>query len=174
MVKQDTSNHYTGEPLRAIKDELLDELLKEYKNPDATNLDFCKTRAVTAATGVGLLGGLVGQGGSFILIPLMTAYVKITTRSAIGSNPGIVFLSSLAAFIGKATTGQIDWILTIPIALTVLCTSLKLPSSKSRCILSDDAGFFEEIWAIISVASERAWYSAGASKAFRSMRRHYY
>ena len=94
------------------------------ENPDATNLDFCKTRAVTAATGVGLLGGLVGQGGSFMLIPLMTAYVKIPTRIAIGSNLGIVFLSSLAAFIGKAATGQIDWLLTIPIALTVLPAAL--------------------------------------------------
>ena len=92
----------------------------DMENPDATDLDFCKTRAVTAATGVGLLGGLVGQGGSFILIPLMTAYVKIPTRIAIGSNLVIVFLSSLAAFIGKASTGQIDWILAIPIVLTVL------------------------------------------------------
>ncbi|MBW2370552.1 MAG: sulfite exporter TauE/SafE family protein, partial [Deltaproteobacteria bacterium] len=47
-------------------------------------------------------------------------YVKIPTRIAIGSNLAIVFLSSLAAFIGKATTGQIDWILAIPIVLTVL------------------------------------------------------
>jgi uncharacterized protein len=92
----------------------------DMENPDAADLEFCKTRAVTAATGVGLLGGLVGQGGSFILIPLMTTYVKIPTRIAIGSNLAIVFLSSLAAFIGKATTGQIDWILAIPIVLTVL------------------------------------------------------
>ncbi|MCP3952246.1 MAG: sulfite exporter TauE/SafE family protein [Desulfobacterales bacterium] len=92
----------------------------DVENPNAANLEFCKTRAVTAATGVGLLGGLVGQGGSFILIPLMTAYVKVPTRIAIGSNLAIVFLSSLAAFIGKAITGQIEWILSIPIVLTVL------------------------------------------------------
>ena len=92
----------------------------DIESPNATNLEFRKTRAVTAATGVGLLGGLVGQGGSFILIPLMTAYVKVPTRIAIGSNLAIVFLSSLAAFIGKAITGQIEWILSIPLVLTVL------------------------------------------------------
>jgi uncharacterized membrane protein YfcA len=90
------------------------------ENPDVSDLEFCKTRAVTTATGVGLLGGLVGQGGSFILIPLMTAYVKIPTRIAIGSNLVIVFLASFAAFIGKATTGQVEWLLAIPVALSVL------------------------------------------------------
>ncbi|NOX25658.1 MAG: sulfite exporter TauE/SafE family protein [Deltaproteobacteria bacterium] len=90
------------------------------ENPDASTIKFSRWRAVTAASGVGLLGGLVGQGGSFILIPLMTSYVRIPTRIAIGSNLAIVSLSSLAGFIGKAATGQIDWPLTIPMVLTVI------------------------------------------------------
>lgn len=90
------------------------------EKPDATGVRFSRFRAVISASGVGLLGGLVGQGGSFILIPLMTAYVKIPTRIAIGSNLAIVFLSSFAGFIGKAVTGQIEWLLTIPIVLTVI------------------------------------------------------
>ena len=63
----------------------------DMERPNANDVEFCKTRALTAATGVGLLGGLVGQGGSFILIPLMTTYVKVPTRIAIGSNLAIVF-----------------------------------------------------------------------------------
>ncbi len=126
------------------------------ENPDATDLDFCKARAVTAATGVGLLGGLVGQGGSFILIPLMTTYVKIPTRIAIGSNLGIVFLSSLAAFIGKAITGQIDWLLVIPVVLTVLPAasvgghvSRKVPVQWLRKLLA----------VLIGLAAVRMWGS---------------
>jgi uncharacterized membrane protein YfcA len=87
--------------------------------PDAAAVKFSRFRALGAASGVGLLGGLVGQGGSFILIPLMTSYVHIPTRIAIGSNLAIVLLSSIAGFIGKAVTGQIEWLLTIPIVLTV-------------------------------------------------------
>lgn len=90
------------------------------EDPDVNTLSFSKTRAVTTAGVVGLLGGLVGQGGSFILIPLMTAYVGIPTRIAIGSNLAIVLLSSLAAFTGKAATGQIAWFMALPIALTVV------------------------------------------------------
>lgn len=85
---------------------------------------------------MGLLGNWVGQGGSFILIPLMNAFVRISTRIAIGSNLAIVLLSSLAGFIGKATTGQIDWPMTLPIALTVI-PAARLGSLVSR----ENAGY---------------------------------
>ncbi len=88
--------------------------------PDINTLEFSRLRAVITAGGVGLLGGLVGQGGSFILIPLMTSYMHIPTRIAVGSNLAIVLLSTSAAFLGKAATNQIDWLLTIPIILTVI------------------------------------------------------
>lgn len=123
---------------------------KDSENPDVTTITFSRFRAVTAASGVGLLGGLVGQGGSFILIPLMTSYVQIPTRVAIGSNLAIVLLSSLAGFIGKATTGQIEWLLTIPIVLTVIpaasiggSVSRKVPVQDLRKLLAVQA--FQQI-----------------------------
>jgi hypothetical protein len=38
------------------------------------------------------------------------SFVQIPTRIAIGSNLAIVLLSSTAGFIGKAATGQIEWL----------------------------------------------------------------
>jgi len=92
---------------------------REEEHPDAAGIDFSRIRAVTTAAGVGLLGGLVGQGGSFILIPLMIKFVRVPSRVAMGSNLAIVLLSTLAAFIGKAITGQIAWLPAMVIALTV-------------------------------------------------------
>jgi hypothetical protein len=69
--------------------------------PDAATLTFSPARAVASAAVVGVLGGMVGQGDSFILIPLMTWFVKVPTRIAIGSNLAVVLFSSLAGFLGK-------------------------------------------------------------------------
>ena len=130
---------------------------KEKKTPDVTDLSFSLWRAVSTAGSVGVLGGMVGQGGSFILIPLMTSFVRIPTRIAIGSNLAIVLLSSAAGFLGKAFTGQIEWLLAIPIVLTVIpatqlggILSHRVPVVKLRKILG----------VLIAVAAVRILISA--------------
>jgi uncharacterized membrane protein YfcA len=50
---------------------------------------------------------------------------------AIGSNLAIVFLPSAAAFLGKAFTGQIEWLLAVPIVQTVPMAT-QLESKVSR------------------------------------------
>ncbi|HFQ90238.1 MAG TPA: hypothetical protein ENK27_09185, partial [Desulfobulbus sp.] len=61
---------------------------------------------------------------------------KIPTRIAIGSNLAIVFLSTLAAFLGKALTSQIAWPLALPILLTVVPAAY-LGASLSRRVPVD-------------------------------------
>jgi len=104
---------FTAAVLMMLKLEREDE-------PDISHFAFSRTKAVLIAAAVGLLGGLVGQGGSFILIPLMIFYLKVPTRIAIGTNLAIVFLSTLAAFLGKAMTAQIEWQLALPVILAVI------------------------------------------------------
>lgn len=62
---------------------------------------------------VGLLGGIVGQGGAFVLIPIMLYVLKIPTRIALGSSVAISFLSALAGFAGKWGTGQIPFVMAL-------------------------------------------------------------
>ena len=125
-------------------------------NPDVACLTFHRWRAVTAASGVGILGGMVGQGGSFILIPLMTSFVQIPTRIAIGSNLAIVLLSSTAGFIGKAPTGQIEWLMAVPIALTVV------PAARVGSVVSRRVpvlGLRRALAILIAFAAIRIWVS---------------
>ena len=126
------------------------------ENPDVSTLAFKKSRAVMAAAGVGLLGGMVGQGGSFILIPLMTSYVQIPTRIAIGSNLAIVTLASAAGFLGKAMSGQIEWQFTIPILVaTIPATFIGSLASKRVSFI-----YLKRILAVlIAIAALRIWFS---------------
>jgi len=128
---------------------------KDEERPDVSILDFSRWRAISIAGGVGLLGGLVGQGGSFILIPLMTSFVKIPTRIALGSNLAIVLLATGAALIGKGATGQIEWLLALPIVVTVIPSaylgghiSQKVPVLILRRVLA----------IVIAMAAMRIWY----------------
>jgi hypothetical protein len=62
---------------------------------------------VSCLAGVGFLGGLVGQSGAFLIVPILLRILKIPTRVALGSSLGIVFLAALAGMLGKAATAQI-------------------------------------------------------------------
>lgn len=129
----------------------------EGDNADASAVNYSRFRAVSVSAFVGLLGGLVGQGGSFILIPLMIAYVKIPTRIAIGSNLAIVFMSSLAGVIGKAATGQIEWHLAVPLALAAM-PAAQLGGMASRRVPA--AYLRKSLAAVIAIAALRMGYSA--------------
>ena len=126
------------------------------ENPDVHQLEFKRSRAVMASAGVGLLGGMVGQGGSFILIPLMTSYVQIPTRIAIGSNLAIVTLAASAGFLGKAISGQIEWWFTVPILISTI------PATYIGSLVSKQVSFvwLKRILAIlIGFAAVRIWIS---------------
>jgi uncharacterized membrane protein YfcA len=81
---------------------------------------FSLPGAAAAALAIGLLGGFVGQGGSFILIPLMVYFLKVPLRVAMGSNLVIVFFASLAGFIGKAATGQVSPLLALALLAGII------------------------------------------------------
>ncbi len=74
----------------------------------ASELDFNRPLAVLLAATVGFTGGLVGQGGSFLMVPALINILGIPTKIALGSNLGIVLLSSLAGLGGKISAGLVE------------------------------------------------------------------
>lgn len=64
---------------------------------------------------VGMLSGIVGAGGGFILIPLMTAVLKVPIRLAIGSSLGIIFIAALFGAAGKMLSLQVQFVYLIPV-----------------------------------------------------------
>ncbi|MBI5869693.1 MAG: sulfite exporter TauE/SafE family protein [Actinobacteria bacterium] len=79
------------------------------EEPTAASVDFNRGLALSCALAIGLVGGMVGQSGAFIFIPVMLYVLGIPTRTVIGSSLGIVFLAALAGSFGKIATGQVDY-----------------------------------------------------------------
>lgn len=59
---------------------------------------------------VGFLSGIIGQGGAFIILPLLIHLLKVPVRTAIGTTVVVSFLSAAAGFLGKWGTNQIPFL----------------------------------------------------------------
>src|SRR5690606_6021769 len=70
----------------------------------------------------GCLTGLVGAGGGFIIIPILTLLAKIEIKKAIGTSLLIVAVKSLIGSLGDVFSGylDIDW------KFLILITSLSI------------------------------------------------
>ncbi len=78
--------------------------------PPAAAVRFNRGLAAGVFLFLGFIGGLVGQTGAFIIIPVMLYVLRIPTRTTIGSSLGVVFLAGIAGSLGKALTGQVEYL----------------------------------------------------------------
>jgi len=78
---------------------------------------YHKPTAVVIGIALGFSIGLVGQGGAFILIPLLLYVLKIPLRVALGSTLAIGLFSSSAGLIGKVATSQVPFLMALPLVL---------------------------------------------------------
>ena len=62
-------------------------------------------------TVVGLLTGLVGAGGGFLIIPALVLFSKLPMKQAIGTSLLIIAAKSLFGFLGDLGHHQFDWVL---------------------------------------------------------------
>ena len=58
---------------------------------------------------VGLLTGFVGVGGGFLIIPVLTAFLRLPMKLAVGTSLSIIAINSLIGFLGDLGTHRIDW-----------------------------------------------------------------
>jgi uncharacterized protein len=78
---------------------------------------FYKPAAIVIGVVIGFSIGLVGQGGAFILIPMMLYVLKIPLRVALGSTLAIGLFSSSAGLVGKIATGQVPYLMALPLII---------------------------------------------------------
>ena len=74
---------------------------------DPSTLAFNRVTAAGLPGLIGLVAGIVGAGGAFLLVPVMVGVMRIPMRLSIGTSLAMVGMSAVAGFLGKAVTGQV-------------------------------------------------------------------
>ncbi len=59
--------------------------------------------------GIGLITGLVGVGGGFMIVPALVVFSKLNMKLAVGTSLLIIAANSLIGFLGDVFTRSIDW-----------------------------------------------------------------
>jgi uncharacterized membrane protein YfcA len=92
------------------------------RTPEPTDGPPAFDRRIAIAIGavVGVLAGFIGAGGAFFLAPVLLYGLGIPMRYVVGSSVGIVAVSSGAGLLGKAVTGQVDWLLAAALVIGAL------------------------------------------------------
>lgn len=68
-----------------------------------------RAAATAVAGGVGVIAGLLGAGGAFLLAPLMRSFLGFPIRKIIGISLVVVLAGAIMGLLGKAVTGQVPW-----------------------------------------------------------------
>lgn len=72
-----------------------------------------------SAFGVGILTGVIGVGGGFMIVPALVFFAGMNIRYAIGTSLVVIALNSLAGFLGYLGVADIPWGFTLLFALLV-------------------------------------------------------
>jgi uncharacterized protein len=59
---------------------------------------------------IGIIIGLVGAGGGFLIIPSLVLFAKLPMKKAVGTSLFIITMNSLIGFIGDVQNLTIDWL----------------------------------------------------------------
>ncbi|AXY76332.1 sulfite exporter TauE/SafE family protein [Paraflavitalea soli] len=90
------------------------------RNKEATaaaeTLRIHPLRIGVQGVGTGLITGLVGAGGGFLIVPALIWMLRLPVKTAIGSSLLIIAINSLAGFAGDVMNYTIDWPLVLTIA----------------------------------------------------------
>jgi uncharacterized membrane protein YfcA len=106
---------------------------------------------------VGVITGIVGAGGGFLIIPALVLLAKLPMKMAVGTSLLIIAAKSLIGFLGDLSTQTIDWqFLLIFTGLSILGIFLGSALSKkiNEQVLKTGFGWFVLVMGIYILTKE--------------------
>ena len=85
-------------------------MLKKKKTENIESKESSITVLIIQTFIIGIIIGLVGAGGGFLIIPSLVLFAKLPIKKAVGTSLFIIAMNSLIGFIGDVQNIAIDWI----------------------------------------------------------------
>ena len=131
---------------------------KDAAGPDAgRSLQLFKI--VALGIGVGVVSGLVGAGGGFLLVPALAILGGLPMPAAVGTSLVVIAMQSFAGLAGHLTTEHIDWRLAAMITGAAVAGALvggRLVALVNPNALRKLFGWFVLLMASVILAEETA------------------
>lgn len=84
-------------------------MLRARKDAAAADRRLPVVRVVSLGAGVGLVSGLVGAGGGFLLVPALSLLAGLPMPTAVGTSLVVIAAQSYAGLAGHIANDHIDW-----------------------------------------------------------------
>ena len=118
-----------------------------------------------AATGVvsGLLSGLLGVGGGFVIVPSLTRFTNLETRSILATSLAVIALVSIGGVTAAAMQGLVHWEIAVPFsagAVAALLLGRQVASRLAGVHLQRAFAVTSLLVAVLMVGKGMGWIAA--------------
>jgi uncharacterized membrane protein YfcA len=84
----------------------------------------CARALALSGSVAGLLSGLLGVGGGFVMVPALQRYTDLPMQSAVATSLAVIALISLAGVASSAASGTLAWAIALPFSAGALAGML--------------------------------------------------
>jgi uncharacterized membrane protein YfcA len=116
-------------------------------------------RVIAVGLSVGILTGVVGAGGGFLVVPALVLLGGLSMATAVGTSLVVIALQSFAGLAGRLGSVDVDWPVTLGVTAAAVAGSYagaRLVARVSPAALRRGFGAFLAVMAALVLANELA------------------
>lgn len=144
---------------QAMQPELVAEARNDVDLPCIRNFETgrfiwtakCARALALSGTVAGLLSGLLGVGGGFIMVPALERYTDLVTKSIIATSLGVIALIALFGVATSMSTGNFNYQIGLPFSMGAVAGMLGSRSLSSRLPAAQLKKVFAAVCAVIAI-----------------------
>lgn len=111
----------------------------------------CARALALSGTVAGLLSGLLGVGGGFVMVPALDRYTDLTTKSIIATSLAVIALIALFGVAASMSTGGFNYQIGLPFSIGAVAGMLGSRTLSSRLPAAQLKKGFAAVCAVVAI-----------------------